>query len=577
MFCENCQRNFSQPAASTTPPSSISSTDLQQLLRSPYPPSATQILEIPSIVTNINAEIRHHESRILRLQSEMKLLENKQQQLKIRRQRYNSLLAPVRRLHTEVLDHVFVMYANIVGCNMNSIGPSLIFLPGQTLMSVCVRWREIANSCKPLWTNIALELGSTENVDIITETMQWCLDRAGPTAPLNIILDTAVEDTDIEEAEFCKLLTAQASRWRELSLYTQGDLGAMLPSVFEVENPSFPSLEALHLVTPRELGPFSNAPKLHELSFSGVADMEGNKPVFPWSQIKTLKLQLYNQHRIPITPSLFPELESLSYTLSPFLSVMPVIPYHTLNTLQALSVSLAKAGPHTGPPKALRKVLESACYPALKRLVVDLNIYATYNAYAVVGRDAEELGWPQREVTSFILRSGCSLTFLQLRDTFISTRDLLTLLLHTPALSHLELYQPHRCKPTEEQLRNMVPDQMGLEPLTMAWIKRLHAHGTEDSYDFGNPLVPKLTHLSLTVLSDWFNDDQLFVNVILSRWVPDLILASEIGVACLKSVELKVWGRLLDDKVYQPLLQLGNLVGMKVELLGEIPPIPITT
>ncbi|KAE9404738.1 hypothetical protein BT96DRAFT_972959, partial [Gymnopus androsaceus JB14] len=108
MLCEICQKDFPQHAASVVSPPSISTTDLQKLLRSPYSPSAIQLSEIPGIVANIDTENRYCEARILRLQSEMTFLENKQKQLKIRRERYNSLLAPIRRLPTEVLNHVFV-------------------------------------------------------------------------------------------------------------------------------------------------------------------------------------------------------------------------------------------------------------------------------------------------------------------------------------------------------------------------------------------------------------------------------------------------------------------------------------
>ncbi|KAE9404746.1 hypothetical protein BT96DRAFT_1016095 [Gymnopus androsaceus JB14] len=103
--------------------------------------------------------------------------------------------------------------------------------------------------------------------------------------------------------------------------------------------------------------------------------------------------------------------------------------------------------------------------------------------------------------------------------------------------SHLDVYQPHRSKSTEEQ-RNIAPAR-----LTMERIKRLHAHRTENS-------------------------------MILTRWVPGPILDEEIGTACLKSVELKVWGRLFNEKVYRPLIQVGK-AGMKIEMSSEILPLSL--
>ncbi|KAE9404752.1 hypothetical protein BT96DRAFT_813219, partial [Gymnopus androsaceus JB14] len=156
MLCENCRKDYPQHAAAAVPPPSISTADLQKLLRSPYPPSATQVSQIPGIITNIDTEIHYYETRILRLQSEMTLLENKQTQLKIQRQRYNSLLAPIRRLPTEVLNHVFVMYANVKQTCLNVIQYRAISLTGQKLVSICGRWREVASSCSALWTGISL-------------------------------------------------------------------------------------------------------------------------------------------------------------------------------------------------------------------------------------------------------------------------------------------------------------------------------------------------------------------------------------------------------------------------------------
>lgn len=526
----------------------------------------------------IDTDIRQYEAQIQRLRSEMIMLKNKKKQLENQRERYKSLLAPVRRLPTEVLHHVFVTYAH-----MNYLFSFWKYLPGQKIMSVCARWRDIAKSCSALWTKIMMGIDSEsiEDENRITTALRWCLERSGSTAPLDIALQGTLPD-DVEELEYCTLLASQAARWREVSVTTDSDLATLLPSLFDTEEPSFPLLEILHLAKRNSVGAqdapelelFRRAPKLHELSISCAPDMDIDKALFPWTQIKTLNVR-YRDDVSHISPSIFPELETLSYDISALVPrEIPDFPLHTSNTLHTLSFHLNKMSKFTGPPKAFEKFLVSASYPALKKMVVDFDPLSRYNAPAVVGQDIEDLLWPQSEMTSFILRSSCSLTFLQLKDPFITTYDLITLLLHTPSLSHFELYQAHRRNLTEEeQSANKQHSRKRLEPLTTAWIKRLHAHSIEGSCDFNNPLLPKLINLSLTVLGDWFDDDQLFVDVILSRWVSDPSLALDFGISCLKSVELKIWGRLLDEKVYEPLVQLGKL-GMKVELSSEIPPTP---
>ncbi|KAE9402866.1 hypothetical protein BT96DRAFT_522616 [Gymnopus androsaceus JB14] len=289
------------------------------------------------------------------------------------------------------------MYINVEKMNhliINSPASSWISLPGQKLMSVCARWREIAKSCKDLWTHIFLGLYSVANADTnrrITAALQWCMDHAGPTAPLDIMLEWYLSD-DTEKSVFCELLYSQASRWRNLTITSESiDLATLFPSLFEGEAPNFPLLEVIHSDGCLNLGRFHKAQKLHELSLSYPPDMDADGPVFPWTQIKTLNLDCRHQDVVSVSPSIFPELESLSYN---FLSVsfeIPDFPPHTLDALRSFSFTSTY-----GLARALENLLEPACYPALERMVIDLSPYKfrRYNVPAVVGLDLEEMVWP---------------------------------------------------------------------------------------------------------------------------------------------------------------------------------------
>jgi len=72
------------------------------------------------------------------------------------------------------------------------------------------------------------------------------------------------------------------------------------------------------------------------------------------------------------------------------------------------------------------------------------------------------------------------------------------------------------------------------------------------------------------VFGNWFDDDQLFIDVVLSRsrWAPDPTLARDNGVERLQSVELKILGHISDEEVYEPLTQLDGQ-GIRVEVFGD--------
>jgi hypothetical protein len=132
-----------------------------------------------------------------------------------------------------------------------------------------------------------------------------------------------------------------------------------------------------------------------------------------------------------------------------------------------------------------------------------------------------------------------SLTSLAIQGLYIRDLDMITLLQRVPSLQILSIHDP-AC------------------PISKAFIKSLH--GWRKS-NLPCSLVPKLRELSLKVGSEGF-DPLSFVDTIASRWLPDEFSATELGLVCLRSVELHLRGK-VDAKPYEKLKEFDK-AGLRV-------------
>ncbi|KAE9391936.1 hypothetical protein BT96DRAFT_979618 [Gymnopus androsaceus JB14] len=239
-------------------------------------------------------------------------------------------------------------------------------------------------------------------------------------------------------------------------------------------------------------------------------------------------------------------------------------PPQTSKTITSLQITVVSVGSDVDSfcdVDSFGFLVDSATFPAVTRLA--LTFTADYD-----WKPCNKLfQFNAQKLTEFFLRSSCSITSLHIESAILDDHDLIKVLVHTPKLQHFAFYQNdlhHKARLNTELQHYWVSP-------TMAFIQSLHGYkGIYSASKSGNALVPKLQHLSLRVFGDWFDDDQLFIDVVLSRsrWAPDPTLARDNGIEGLKSVELKILGRILDEKVYEPLTQLDGQ-GIRVEVFGE--------
>ncbi|KAF9077379.1 hypothetical protein BDP27DRAFT_608069 [Rhodocollybia butyracea] len=562
MLCEKCNASIPDAPSNASESSNSPSSSLQNLLRGQNSLTPSNTSEIQDIIAGL--EVDTH-----RIRWELISLTNKLKRLAIQQAKYKSLLAPIRRLPSEILSLIFTHFS-CDSYKQNSITvDNGITLPGWSLMAVCSHWYNIALSCTALWRKIRVDAllfdnseEALDNLARLAAPLKWCLDHAGETAPLEIRLRANMDgqDTPVPEPEFMRILSAQSARWRHLHLTVDFTNLESFPSFAALKNCALTSLKSLEFYNDlcqghTEVDIFRNAPQLTQLTLGTLPTVE-RTDMFPWGQIKTLELQPHDTtHELFEALAFCPSLESLSYVFSYYDDESSEIQPQFSETIRSLSVLFKWL--HRYVSETFSLLMDAACFPALQEITI------TYEEH-----DSDIL-WPQHKVISFLLRSGCSLTTLEIRDVAISNDNLVALLGHTPELRRFNFYEDPRHLTREKDSKARASKH---QHTTMSFIARLHAFGDiEDGgpHGFANPLVPKLEHLSLRVLADWFDVDQLFVDVVCSRWSPEPSVVAMTGIECLKSVNLQVLGRNLNEEVYKPLIQLRK-AGLQIELIGTV-------
>ncbi|KAE9405023.1 hypothetical protein BT96DRAFT_387621 [Gymnopus androsaceus JB14] len=92
------------------------------------------------------------------MQSEIVALRMKREELEKLREDCQSLMAPIRKLPTELLDHIFGFCCWDVASFFSTEGSDLVDAPAFTLSSVCAQWREIIRRSPKFWANLSLNL-----------------------------------------------------------------------------------------------------------------------------------------------------------------------------------------------------------------------------------------------------------------------------------------------------------------------------------------------------------------------------------------------------------------------------------
>jgi hypothetical protein len=417
----------------------------------PEIPSA-EPFQLQSVVRGIIAET---EQRIVHLEEmDRSTLEVRQTILR-RLEEYRrfvfyqkSLVAPIRRLPTEVLSEIFVIY--VVADVETSSG---VLHRQWYLAQVCRRWRHVVLNTPRLW-NHPQRIIARPTYEAHPSSVKIHFARAGGV-PLSIDVSIAV-GASAKSSRLLATLVKHSNQIGELKIECQWEAFRAISRIRSKLN----NLRTLTLTTPNghwqtnNTSVFSLAPQLREVSFMSKRILDGDqfsKLVLPWGQLKTIAINLPDLDYAWKVFSNAPHMETCTFTRIVNRGKPRGIVRHV--ELQQLLLKGCVNGPAF--PTAL---FDTLVLPNLLNLLIKIDDLT------------------MDPVASLITRSGCSLSKLVL-NVAIVRGSVLKLLEETPSLIHLEVYA---LSPAD--IKGLTVDKNGNRPITPS-LREIHIANVDEITD----------------------------------------------------------------------------------------------
>lgn len=531
MACQTCNPSFA--TLSTAHP-----IDLEDRLRTNGHTSSLDTIQIAKFLSEAEADMARCDAEIFRLRSLVISLQNRREEMRIRRDGYNSLLAPIRRLPNEVLNDIFLLCRGenyLCGPGQSAVWPPLLL----TLGEVCVYWRKTIVSTPSLWSAISVDIDE-EHEGPSFGLLDLYLRRSGQS-PLTISL--RIGYTEQEKAEqVLQRLIQHSHRWRYVTLYLdsnifRGDtimaLRGKLPLLQRLELEADFDLEEEENPDNLELQAFESMPSMHTLHLGACS----SRMMLPWAQVVHLD-------RRECTPSQF--LRCLSLCTN-------------VETVEVSGCNCYDAVVHAGndwPAGMIRNVTS----PRLRTFSLTLDeqetlsslfgavTFPSVTSISIRSWQDKKFKWPQDLFTSFISRSSCNLRTLCLYNIFIPDVHLIAILQMLPTLHHLVFEH----------------GGFSVEPQPAVTDNLLRAMS---AYSSRAPFLPNLQTIDLHTSRPTFSD-QAFVDMVQSRWSPAEVHGGGRVISCLRSVSLRVLHGTFDSAKLDILSVLAR-AGMRVSISDQ--------
>jgi hypothetical protein len=108
---------------------------------------------ITHLLNDVDNELDAYDTRIADLQSALLVMQNERAELKRLANCARGLLAPVRRLPSELLTEIFAL------CGLKVEIEQTVKTPALDLGCVCTRWNEVISGSQSLWSRVILVVG----------------------------------------------------------------------------------------------------------------------------------------------------------------------------------------------------------------------------------------------------------------------------------------------------------------------------------------------------------------------------------------------------------------------------------
>lgn len=520
-------------------------TEIRRRLRSEYGSAGQPEAEISENIRNCDKDLADCDSEIRRLQSHIIFLQNQQQNLEDYKACLCSLRSPIRRLPNEIILRIFDL-----ACGMNELtSKKLQTMPALAISGVCAHWRDLARSSPDLWSRIRLEMWATPHhlpglpiLNLYLESSQQSpLVMEFPVPP------TGSAALEADQLSVCATLGAYSHRWK--SLYSPGN--KVYDALMAPGHTHFPLLEELvlpHIIFYDEttLNRFQLASKLKFLSLGRIdnwVDLQQHQK-FPWAQLTVLDVAQCSHKMGPIfeRSSKLKELCFRQFTDGAIRLCSPPI---SAPFVEKLTLFLQQK-PTPESERLANVIFASLTCPHLTSLFIE----------AAPNYKHE---WPRNVMNGFISRSSFQLTTLSIKFVPLVDSDLIDLLYQLPSLLHLVVNDS---------------DVDGPSPITTQLMQRLHAFHRTSDMTIPSTLAESLQSLTLTFSKEGPFNDKEFVDMVSSRWFPDIyagkygLSVSNFGTACLRSVVMRFTKRDVDEEVYRKLTYLER-EGMRVVVAGR--------
>ncbi|KAF5318381.1 hypothetical protein D9611_013909 [Ephemerocybe angulata] len=214
------------------------------------PPSSEQVTLTKARLDELSAELSplHHEiqdtsARLRELMEHLNHLQTKERHLRNKVEAHRAVLAPWRRLPTEIIAEILQTAVNPGSLSfLSDKNPATDRAHFRNLRAVCRTWREVAFATQSLWTTVwvdfdaydAYSVSSGEVYASVIRGVEGYFNHAGPTLPLNLGFrwhaspDAAVvtDEEGSENREYTRVwnlwldyLCSQRTRWEEISWF----------------------------------------------------------------------------------------------------------------------------------------------------------------------------------------------------------------------------------------------------------------------------------------------------------------------------------------------------------------------
>ena len=255
--------------------------NIDHLLNTNATPSQKLRNNLQNFILQLDDDISGINQQILDLQAKILVLQTRQAQLIQQRKCYSSLLSPVRCLPIEIFGKIFVYATHDRPRHVLNIS------------AVCQLWRNAALGTPMLWST--LELGHhTTQENMYNHINSWT--KRALSYPLSLVIRKQNGSLD----PVSNVLTLiNKHQWKSITLDSDVKSILSIPKALELSN-----LELLEsfCLAPRlnfKLSPPSTlryAPKLKTLSLYTVYPVTFDTLPFPWRQLTSLNIALWNSH-----------------------------------------------------------------------------------------------------------------------------------------------------------------------------------------------------------------------------------------------------------------------------------------